>query len=307
MNSGRLNYTIGLIREAMPFLEDSIKESRTFFGEKFEQIGEDLCSAIFSLFDNDEQRYIQAVKGYVKFCMEHLLLQKRLERSGRYIHNDFEKVNSEVYNNSDAMDGYYLSGLFFSTIFWPNHLRMFLFFLDIFVKGIKKEGRCCELGVGHGWLISSLLKERDDLKAWGVDISIPALVFTEKILSARKINKDNYSLSRHDVRSGVAYEDSAFDAVIFAEVLEHLDNPFPALKEILRILKPGGMAYITTAIFAASIDHIYLFESLDEAKRLILDSGLIIKEELILPVHGSSQASDRKIPINFSCITEKPF
>ena len=307
MNSERLNYTIGLIKESVPFLEDSIRESRRCFGEKFEQIGEDLCSVLLSLFDNDERRYIQAVKGYVKFCAEHLLLQRRLERSGHYIHDDFEKVNSEVYNNSAAMDGYYLSGLFFSTIFWPNHLRMFLFFLEVFVKGVKKYGQCCELGVGHGWLVSSLLKERDDLKAWGVDINTPALVFTEKLLSARKINKDNYSLRQYDIRSGVSCEDSAFDAVIFAEVLEHLDNPLFALREILRILKPGGLAYITTAIFAASIDHIYLFESLDEAKKIILDSGLIIKEELVLPVYGNSRAGDRKIPVNFACVTEKPF
>lgn len=40
--------------------------------------------------------------------------------------------------------------------------------------------------------------------------------------------------------------DNYFDAVICTEVLEHVNNPFDASDEILRILKPGGKAYIST-------------------------------------------------------------
>lgn len=37
-----------------------------------------------------------------------------------------------------------------------------------------------------------------------------------------------------------------FDVVICTEVLEHTLNPFDAVHEIMRILKPGGRAYIST-------------------------------------------------------------
>lgn len=40
--------------------------------------------------------------------------------------------------------------------------------------------------------------------------------------------------------------DNYFDAVICTEVLEHVENPFSAVKEILRILKPGGKVYAST-------------------------------------------------------------
>lgn len=40
--------------------------------------------------------------------------------------------------------------------------------------------------------------------------------------------------------------DNHFDYVICTEVLEHTLQPFDAAKEILRILKPGGLALVTT-------------------------------------------------------------
>jgi len=305
MGPGILDKTIDIVEKSLPFLGNSIKESRMSFGDKFERIGEDLCSSLFSVYGKDEQRYEQAVKGYAKFCIEHLLLQKELEKSGQYRYDDFDKVNSEIYGNPEVMDGYYLTGLFLSTVFWPNHLKMFLFFLDKFSKSIPVAGECCEIGVGHGLLVSSLLKQRRDLKVLGLDISEPALVFAKKLLSERGIDKYNYELKKSDIRTGIAIGNSAYDAVICAEVIEHLDKPHLLLKEIARVLKEGGNAYITTAIFAASIDHIYLFESEDQVRKMIIDSGLRIKDELVLPVYTNKPAGGKRAPVNFACIAQK--
>jgi SAM-dependent methyltransferase len=41
------------------------------------------------------------------------------------------------------------------------------------------------------------------------------------------------------------YADNTFDAVILSEILEHIDNDVAGLKEILRVLKPGGVVAIT--------------------------------------------------------------
>ena len=40
--------------------------------------------------------------------------------------------------------------------------------------------------------------------------------------------------------------DNSFHLVICTEVLEHVANPFAAVAEINRMLKPGGQAYVTT-------------------------------------------------------------
>ncbi|NOZ70018.1 MAG: class I SAM-dependent methyltransferase [Deferribacteres bacterium] len=41
------------------------------------------------------------------------------------------------------------------------------------------------------------------------------------------------------------FPDNLFDSVICSEVLEHLKEPAVALEEIRRVLRPGGIAYIT--------------------------------------------------------------
>ncbi len=43
----------------------------------------------------------------------------------------------------------------------------------------------------------------------------------------------------------IPYADNTFDAVIFSEVLEHIDDDLRALKEAYRVLKPGGVLAIT--------------------------------------------------------------
>jgi SAM-dependent methyltransferase len=43
------------------------------------------------------------------------------------------------------------------------------------------------------------------------------------------------------------FKDNAFDAVISQAVFEHVRNPFLMAREVHRILKPGGIFYLTTA------------------------------------------------------------
>jgi len=40
------------------------------------------------------------------------------------------------------------------------------------------------------------------------------------------------------------FEDNTQDAIICHAVLEHVENPFVATKELFRVLKPGGYCYV---------------------------------------------------------------
>ena len=44
-----------------------------------------------------------------------------------------------------------------------------------------------------------------------------------------------------DVSDGIPFPDGAFDFVFCIEVLEHVPNPFGALSEMHRVLRPGGV------------------------------------------------------------------
>jgi len=49
-----------------------------------------------------------------------------------------------------------------------------------------------------------------------------------------------------EIGSVFSQPDASVDLVIFTEVIEHLYNPAHVLKEISRVLKPGGRLYLTT-------------------------------------------------------------
>ena len=46
--------------------------------------------------------------------------------------------------------------------------------------------------------------------------------------------------------TGIPFPDSAFDMVISDNVLEHLDHPEAVIKEVFRVLKPGGWFFAKT-------------------------------------------------------------
>lgn len=49
-----------------------------------------------------------------------------------------------------------------------------------------------------------------------------------------------------DVPKDLPFPDGSVDFAIFTEVIEHLYNPAHVLKEIARVLRPGGRLYLTT-------------------------------------------------------------
>lgn len=49
-----------------------------------------------------------------------------------------------------------------------------------------------------------------------------------------------------DLNAALPGHDGLFDVVVAAEVIEHLENPRFMLREIFRILRPGGTAIVTT-------------------------------------------------------------
>ncbi len=47
-------------------------------------------------------------------------------------------------------------------------------------------------------------------------------------------------------KENLPFENEAFDLIIISEVLEHIYNPFHVLDEAIRVLKKGGLIYIST-------------------------------------------------------------
>lgn len=92
------------------------------------------------------------------------------------------------------------------------------------------SGHVLELGCGNGALLR-LLAEKG-LDATGVDASSSGIAQCQ----ARGLTAQCLDVSTE----GLPFPDNSFDAVISLETFEHLMNPYYALLEVQRVLRPGG-------------------------------------------------------------------
>ncbi len=95
------------------------------------------------------------------------------------------------------------------------------------------RGTLIELGAGEG-----------PLSAWAVDKGFDVV--------AVDINADNFRAPgvrfvQGDLNSlPLSFLDESADVVVCLEVIEHLENPFALLREVSRLLRPGGRAILST-------------------------------------------------------------
>jgi 2-polyprenyl-3-methyl-5-hydroxy-6-metoxy-1,4-benzoquinol methylase len=117
---------------------------------------------------------------------------------------------------------------------------------DLAIKILKnktsiKGKKVIDLGCGDGVLLYKLW--RHGAIVHGLDGSPKAVG-----LGKKRLAKLGASVQFYEAGSvySAPFEDSYFDAVVSVEVIEHLDDSTAFLKEIHRLLKPGGVFVCTT-------------------------------------------------------------
>jgi ubiquinone/menaquinone biosynthesis C-methylase UbiE len=102
---------------------------------------------------------------------------------------------------------------------------------------LDQTSHILDCGVGTGAFSLALLDSiAHPVQVSGIDISYPMLTHAQQHLEHRCPTLD---LRWGDIRR-LPFADESFDAVIFAHVLEHLADPVAALREMVRVLKPGA-------------------------------------------------------------------
>jgi len=108
-------------------------------------------------------------------------------------------------------------------------------------KDVKKV---LDLGSGSGRHIIYLT--RKGFEVYGFDIASKGIKITKDWLKEEKLKAD---LKIGDIYKKLPYKDNFFDAVISIQVIHHskIKNIRKIIKEIERVLKPGGLVFVTVA------------------------------------------------------------
>ena len=244
----------------------------------------------------------ETVRGYVMLSMEFLKLQRQLEKTGRYLLGSEREALQVAYANQNVFGSYYLPGLLLSEALWPNHFLLSDAFKNSFLKRLPRCANVLEVGVGTGYHLDLIIRNCSDVRYSGLDISRYAIDFCRHYAFGKSGEDPRARFIEGNVSDGIPLSPASVDAVVMGEILEHVDNPASVLREVKRVLRPGGSMFLTTVAFAANIDHVFMFEKIDDIRNLLLENGWSIVSDWPLPVYPEDTPDMVRRPMNYGAL-----
>jgi len=119
------------------------------------------------------------------------------------------------------------------------------FALEMLEARVPPGSTILDIGCGTGHLAGELM--RRGYQAWGVDLSSAMVEYARE-----HYNPEQFRVG--DIER-IPFPDNTFDGVMCLGVMEYLEKDEPALREMWRVLKPGGRAVITTPSIVCPFFH----------------------------------------------------
>ncbi|MEM7226753.1 MAG: class I SAM-dependent methyltransferase [Pseudomonadota bacterium] len=110
-----------------------------------------------------------------------------------------------------------------------------------FLPHLRAGMTVLDCGCGPGTITVGLARAAAPGAVTGIDLAASQVELARE--NAAKHDFDNIAFERGDVYQ-LPYPDDTFDAVFSHAMLEHLNDPLAVLREMRRVLKPGGVVGI---------------------------------------------------------------
>lgn len=285
--STQLDYILAEIGKQNPIHGKKLRKTLTGLNEVYLERANMILAKYETLLKKHNKDINYGITCYLKMIDDIMYETVQFIQTGKYTSTSFEEVNNRVYGNPEIME-YYMHGILMSQFLWKHHYQVFDFFTNTFPSYAPNIKNYLEIGGGHGLFVSQALKSlspnaRVDL----VDISESSLGIANIMINNNRVNyilKDIFDFNN----------ENTYDFITMGEVLEHVEDPLSLLKRLKVLLRNGGTAYITTPTNGPTIDHIYLFNNIQEIRDLIHESGFTIKNEKIFETEDKSIEESEK-------------
>ena len=122
-----------------------------------------------------------------------------------------------------------------------NKTNSFLYDFTISQMQLKDDESILEIGFGNGKFFNRIFSEAANLKISGLDFS-PEMVKAAAANNAAAVNNGTLTLQLGSSNK-MPFADNSFDKIFCINVVYFWEQPAAHLKEIYRVLKPGGKSY----------------------------------------------------------------
>ena len=289
------------IAQRYPQFKKGIDESIANSPERFNEIADMYLGWL--LLARGEKGIEEAADAFVQFTTDVNLAQARYEADGHYQYQSFAEVNEIHYSQDSEMQGY-LWGIYLTNFLWAHHLEICFFFRDRFLERISGANELIEIAPGHGGWGAWALHVLEKATLRGFDISPTSIQIASSVTRAAGMEA-RVQYEERDALELTELDEECADAGITSFLIEHLEDPAQLFRVVSHVLRPGGIFFVTGALTAAQIDHIYEFHNESELVAMAEDSGLRVLETLSTnPKRLFPRA--RFVPRSMALLVQKP-
>ena len=148
-----------------------------------------------------------------------------------------EIFDRNIYNENyfNGNDSFFYRGGYGNNMLFDIYYDFIFKEISEYCKDIK-NGKVLDVGCAYGFMLERF---PESWQKFGMDVSYYAINKARKRLSSAMLSVGNAERDLH-------FPQNYFDIILLNDIVEHLKDPEKALKSAYRILKKGGIMYITT-------------------------------------------------------------